>query len=215
MRLNPAAFDAFLAGNIGQGFLWRKAFRCPCFNPNSGAAKPNCPQCSGKGVLWNAGVTAAAGAAGQQVQRQWAQFGQWQNGDLVVTVPESSPMYEAGEFDRATMQNATEYFSLQLTSGAPNERVHLPVQRFTRVFWLDANSNIVEGAVFPTVGANGVLTWPSGGPPAGTQYSLTGTAFVEYFVWGNYPQNRNEHFGARLPKRIVLRRFDLFGRDLP
>jgi hypothetical protein len=215
MRLNPSAFDAFLGENIGQNFLWRKAYRCPCFNPTSGAAKPTCPQCFGKGVIWDQAIQSAAGAAGQQVQRQWAQFGQWQNGDLVVTVPQVSPMYEAGEFDRATMQNATEYFSLPLTSGAPTERIHLQVLKFTRVFWFDVNGDIVNGTVFPTVGANGALTWPAGGPPNGTQYSINGTAYVEYFVYGNFPQNRNEHFGARLPKRIVLRRFDLFSRDLP
>lgn len=215
MRLNPAAFDAHL-GFIGQQFTWRKAYRCPNVNPHSGASAPNCPLCAGKGVIWSAAVPVMAGVAGQQVQRQWAQFGQWQNGDVVVTIPENSAMYEVGEFDRAVMLNATEYFSLILTRGDPQEKIHLPVKAITRVFWLDpTHTSIIEGAVFPTVNADGSLTWPmNGAPPAATQYTITGTSFVEYFSWGPYPSNRNEHSGARLPKRIVLRRFDLFGRDL-
>lgn len=216
MRLNPAAFDAHL-DFIGQQFKWRKADRCPNINPHSGASAPNCPLCGGKGVIWSTAVASVAGVAGQQVQRQWAQFGQWQNGDVVVTIPESSPMYEVGEFDRAIMLNATEYFSLTLLRGDPQEKIHLPVQVIKRLFWLDpTNSSIIEGAVFPTVNTDGSLTWPLTGttPPVGTRYTITGTAFVEYFSWGPYPQNRNEHSGARLPKRVVLRRFDLFGRDM-
>lgn len=216
MRLNPAAFNAWLA-NIGQQFLWRKSFRCPCVNPHSGAPKPGCPVCFGKGSIWNPAVPAVAGMAGQKIQQRWQQMGQWQDGDAVVTIPENSPMYEAGKYDRMLMLNSTDYFSFVLTRGDAQERVHEPVEKVTRLFWLNQQGNaIVEGTVFPTVNADGTLTWPvSGGPPLGTQYTITGTRFSEYFVWDQYPSDRNEHSGARLPKRVVLRRFDLFGRDLP
>lgn len=123
-------------------------------------------------------------------------------------------MYEMGEFDRVTMLNSTDYFSLILTRGDPQEKIHEPVEKVTRVFWL-AGSTLVEGSAFPTVNADGSLTWPSSGaPPAGTPYTITGTRFSDYFCWGPFPSDRNEHSGARLPKRVVLRRFDLFGRDL-
>jgi hypothetical protein len=152
--------------------------------------------------------------AAQQIQLRWAQFGQWQDGDAVVTIPENSPLYNAGQFDRVVMLNATSYFSLPLTRGDPQEKIHEPVEKITRVFWL-ANGALVEGAAFPTVNADGSLTWPGiGAPPIGSQYTIGGTKFGEYFVWGPYPSNRNEHLGARLPKRVVLRRFDLFARDL-
>lgn len=214
MRLNPAAFNAHL-NFIGQRFTWRKADRCPCRNPHSGAAKPGCPQCGGKGVLWAAAVPTVAGMAGQGVQRQWAQFGQWQNGDAVVTIPSDSPMYAMGEFDRAVMLDSTDYFSLQLTRGDSQERIHEPVEKVARVFWLDGAGALVEGAVFPAIGADGTLTWPAdGAPPLGTTYTIGGTRYSEYFCWGPFPSDRNEHSGARLPKRVVLRRFDLFGRDL-
>jgi hypothetical protein len=211
MRLNPAAFNAHL-NNIGQKFLWRKAYRCPCVNLHSGAATPGCPQCNGKGRLWVGAVAAVAGMSGQKVTQQWAQFGMWQDGDAVITIQESSPMYEMSQFDRVTMLNSTDYFSLPLVHGGPNEKLFEPIEKVTRVFWLDANKNIVEGGI-PTVNADGTLTWASGEPPAGVTYSITGTRYSEYFCFANFPSDRNEHQGARLPKRVVLRRFDLFGRD--
>lgn len=213
MRLNPAAFNAWL-DNIGQQFKWRKAFKCPCVNQFSGAATPGCPACGGKGVLWDPAADAKAGMAGQKVQQRWQQMGQWEDGDAVVTIPENSAMYEMGKYDRVVMLNSTDYFSLALTRGDAQERIHEPVEKVTRVFWLDAQKAIVNGAI-PAVNADGTLVWPgSGAPPLGTQYSITGTRFSEYFCWGNFPSDRNEHSGARLPKRVVLRRFDLFGRDL-
>lgn len=214
MRLNPAAFNAHLA-HLGQQFMWRKSYRCPCVNPSSGAAKPACPACGGKGSIWDPAVKAVAGMAGQKVQQQWQQMGQWQDGDAVLTIQENSPMYEMGKYDRVLMLNSTDYFSLVLTRGSPKEKLHEPVEKLTRVFWLDQQSAIVNGSL-PTVAPNGTLTWPAGGvaPPPGTQYSVNGTRYSEYFCWGQFPSDRNEHSGARLPKRVVLRRFDLFSRDM-
>jgi hypothetical protein len=211
MRLNPAAFNGFLGGNIGQSFKWRKAYRCPCVNPHSGAATQGCPQCSGKSWLWVAAVDGSAGMSGQQVQLKWAQMGMWQDGDAVVTIHESSPLFEMGQFDRVTMMNSTDYFSLQLVHGDPKEKLHEPIEKITRVFWLDTNKAIVEGGL-PIVNADGTLTWAAGAPPAGMPYSITGTRYSEYFCFGPFTSDRGDHFGARLPKRVVLRRFDLFGR---
>lgn len=212
MHLNPKAFDGWLAGNIGQSFTWRKAYRCPCVNPNSGAAKPGCPICHGKAWTWVAAVPGPAGMSGQQTQLRWAQMGMWQDGDAVVTIPESSPLYEMGQFDRVIMLNSTDYFSLPLVHGVPNEVLREPIEKITRVFWLDpTGTTIIEGGI-PTVNADGTLTWATSAPPAGVTYSITGTRYSEYYCWGPYPSDRNEHFGARLPKRVVLRRFDLFGR---
>lgn len=212
MRLNPAAFNAHL-NNIGQLCAWRKAFHCPCVNPHSGAAKPTCPQCGGKGRLWDQAKNGIAGIAGQKVQQAWAQFGMWQDGDAVVSIPESSPLYEMGQFDRVTMLNATEEFSLVLTRGGPVEKLFFPVLSIIRVFWLDANSNVVTGGI-PAVAADGSLSWSSAAPPAGAQYSISGKRYSEYFCWGQFPNVRGEHQGARLPKRVVLRSFDLYGRDM-
>lgn len=212
MRLSPAAFNAHL-NHMGQKFKWRKAFRCSCVNPYSGAATPGCPQCGGKSWLWAAPVPAVAGVASQQIQVRWAQFGLWQDGDMVVSIPESSPMYEMGQFDRVLMLNSTDHFSLPLAHGDPNEKLFEPIEKITRVFWLDQDGAIVEGGI-PTVNPDGTLTWTTGAPPPGVGYSISGTRYSEYFCWGPLPSDRNEHQGARLPKRLVMRRFELFGRDL-
>jgi hypothetical protein len=213
MRLNPDAFNRHL-NNMGQQFIWRQSFQCPCINPRSGQATVGCPQCGGKGHLWIAGVPAVAGVASASVQQQWAAFGMWQDGDAVLSIGSDSPMYEMAQYDRVTMLNNTNHFSYPMTRGAPSERLFVSVQKITRVFWLDANKAIVEGGI-PTVAADGTLSWTTGAPPAGTQYSISGTAYSEYFCYGGYPASRMEHSGARLPRRVVLRRFDLFGRDAP
>jgi hypothetical protein len=212
MRLNPAAFNGHLAF-IGQRYSWRKAFHCPCVDPYSGAATPGCPQCGGKGRLWDPPVQGVAGVASQKVQQAWAQFGMWQDGDTVLSIPENTPLYEMGQFDRVTMLNATEDFSLVLVRGAPVEKLFFNVNSIFRVFWLDANKNVVQGAI-PTVAADGSLSWTSGAPPLGVQYSVSGKRYSEYFCFGQFPGMRGEHQGARLPKRVVLRSFDLFGRDM-
>jgi hypothetical protein len=208
MHLNPAAFNAHLA-HIGQQFSWQKAYDCPCISPHSGAASPTCTRCSGKGTVWAAAVEGTAGVAGQKVQREWAQFGVWERGDVVLTLPSDSPLYGMGQFDRVIMLNASTEFSLNLTRGQ-NDKLKFPVLSVARVFWYDGDDT-VEGGI-PTVGADGTLTWESGEPPAGTVFSISGTKRPEYYCFGDFPSNRNMHSGAALPKRIVLRLFDLYNR---
>lgn len=210
MRLNPQAFNRHL-DHMGQVVSWRQAYACPCKNPHSGAADTKCPQCFGKGWLWTAALEGVVGVPNQKTQREWAQYGMWESGDMVVSIPENSPVYEIGQADRIVMLNATDRFSLTLTHGAQTERLIGMIEKVTRVFWLDAQKNIVEGGI-PAVADNGTLTWSSGEPPAGKQYAINGTRFNEYFCWGPYPSDRNEHKGARLPRRVVLRKFDLWGR---
>jgi hypothetical protein len=216
MQLNPAAFDSFLAGNIGQFMNWRKGNACPCFNPDSGAALPGHPLCGGKGWIWDAPIKTRAGLTQQKVERQWAQFGQFEPGDGILTIPQAAGvMYDfCGRFDRIELLNSTDAFKLLLIRGAPNERIFLPVVNFTRVFYLDPNNiNATIEAGLPVVDVNGVLTWPNNdGPPLNTQYSIAGIRNTDYYVFDKLPSDRNEHFGKRLPRKLFVRRFDLFSR---
>lgn len=209
MRLSPERFNAWL-GNIGQQFLWRKSFACPCVNPQSGAADPAHALCGGLGRIWNAPLPGIAGVANQKTQREWAQFGVWESGDMVISVPSNSVLYAMGQFDRATMLNSTDPFSLVLTRGQ-NDVLRFPVVAIERVFWLNGGGTMVEGGI-PTVDGSGALTWVAGEPPAAQQYTIHGTRFTEYYCYGPFPSDRGEHAGAALPKRAVLRRFDLFMR---
>lgn len=211
MQLNPAAFNAHL-GNIGQRFLWRRAWACPCINPISGAANPKCTQCSGKGRIWDAAVPATAGVPSQKVQRLWAQLGRYEAGDLVLSIPSDSPLYGAGEFDRVTMLDGSDPFSISLTRG-DGDRLIWPVATITRCFWLTAVFAIVEGDI-PTADASGNLTWATGAnaPPTGQVYSLSGTRLNEYYIYEQLVSDRPEHMGLALPKKVVCRKFDLLNR---
>jgi hypothetical protein len=211
MQLSPSKFNSFLAG-IGQQYTWRKSYACPCTDPHSGAPKPSCPICFGKGRQWLAGVNGVAGMTGMSTQRAWAQFGLYESGDVVVSIGSDSPMYTMGQYDRVTALNATNQFSVVLTHGAQVEALVMTVNSIDRVFWLTTDGTaVVEGGI-PVVNSDGTLTWAGGAPPANTKYTVSGSKFLDYFCFGDFPSNRNEHSGAPLPKRVVLRDFDLFRR---
>lgn len=213
MRFNPTRFDRHLA-NIGQQLLWRAAYACSCVNPSSGAPDPTCKLCGKKGRIWeDKAIQTVCGASGQKTQAEWASMSMWEAGDMVVTIPQNSPMWDSGQFDRVTMVNATDRFSLPLKRGAPNENLSLyTVKSIDRVFWKHPQTGVLVTGGIPAVSESGQLTWSSNEPPMGVTYSITGWRHVEYFVWGDFPSSRNEHSGMRLPKRVVLRRWDLLGR---
>ncbi|MNP11945.1 hypothetical protein D3C76_1041580 [compost metagenome] len=211
MRFNPTAFNRHLA-NMGQEVKWHPAYGCACTNPNSGAPDPKCKICLGKGRLWEAARATVVGLCNQKTQAEWAKSGMWESGDLVVSIPADSPLWNAGQFDRVTALNARDRFSQPMQRGAPTERLLFVPESIERVFWRHPQTGLlVEGGI-PTVAADGRLAWAAGEPPPGTTYSLTGWKFSEYFVFGDYPANRNMHSGMKLPKRVVLRRWDLMGR---
>lgn len=213
MRFNPAKFDDFLR-NIGQDVFWRRSFACACVNPSSGQPDPKHALCGGKGRIWDEPVKTITGVASQKVQVQWAQLGMWEQGDLVLSIPQASPLWEAGQFDRVTALNTTDVFSQPLVRGAPSERLLFKPATLTRCFWLHPSTREIVDGDLPTVNDSGALSWRSGSaePPAGTTYSLTGTKYIEYFLFGEMPSDRNQHGGMRLPRRVVARRFDLFSR---
>lgn len=210
MRLSPQAFNRFL-NHIGQRGQWRQSFACPCVSPHSGAARPGCLQCGGRGRIWSDPVACVVGVPSANVQRQWAQFGSWEQGDMVVSVGSDSAAYAMGQFDRFLALDNKEVFSMPLTRGQ-NDRFYFQVDRVTRVFWLDDAEAIVEGGI-PTVSSTGALTWVSGEPPAGKQYTITGEKRHEFFCFGQFPGDRAEHQGAALPRKVVLRKFDLYSRS--
>lgn len=212
MRLKPANFNRHIA-NIGQEVLWRRSWACACVSQDTGAPDPKHAACKGKGRLWDAPVKTVCGVPSQSTYAKLIAAGLWDSGDMALTIPRNSPMWEsAGRFDRVTMLNATDVFSQPLKRGSPSERLLFKPATITRVFWLHpATREPVEGSI-PTVDDDGIITWGDGAPAAGVSYSITGTRYAEYFIFDNYPSSRNEHSGMQLPKKVQLRRFDLFGR---
>lgn len=145
-----------------------------------------------------------------KVQREWAQFGLWESGDVVLTIPSDSPLYAMGPFDRVVFTDASEPFSMSLVRG-DNDVLRLPVVTIDRVFWLNGSGAIVEGGI-PLVSSAGVMTWTAGEPSVGVQYSVTGRQRPEYFMFQEMPSDRAFHSGAALPRRVTLRKYDLYGR---
>lgn len=212
MKLNPIKFNGHLK-HMGQQLLWRRSYACACVNPDSGAPDPKHALCNGKGRFWDDGIETVAGIAHQDANADWQAAGMWMAGDMLMSVPENSPMWSIGQFDRVLMLNATDVFSQPLKRGAINERLLFTAASFRRVFWLDPVTRLPVDGALPVVDAAGHLSWPNGGAPqVGQVYSLTGTKYDEYYCFSAMPSDRGEHSGARLPKKVPLRLFDLFGR---
>jgi hypothetical protein len=209
VRLSAVRLNAHLA-QMGQALAWRRSYPCPCRDPYSGAAAPGCQACAGNGRTWDVALDGYAGISGLKVQREWAQFGLWQSGDVVVSLPSDSPVYAMGEGDRVALMDSSEPFATVLVRGATDERLAFPVVAVEAVRWLDQGATVTGG--IPRVAADGTLSWIARAPSVGAQYSVAGRRRPEYFVWGELPQDRAHHGGEALPRRVVLRRWDLYGR---
>ena len=216
MDLDPEAFNAFIA-DVGQDVLWRRASKCPCRNPDSGAPRQGCPICHAQGVIWAAPIPATVGVTSMRVKREYAAFGLWESGDEVLTFPSDSPAYACGESDRIIMQNSSEPFQAVLTRG-DEDRVLFSVLSIDQAFWLNgAGDTMIQatanGGLLPTIAPDGTVVWAAGqGPSAGVQFSLRGRKHQEYFMMPELPQDRAHFHGLDLPRRCQFRRFDLFGR---
>lgn len=211
--LNPTRFNALLSNTLpglGQNCTWERGFLCPCRSQTSGAAQQGCPVCFGKGVVWDPPVAAWTGLAGMKIMRAWAMTTEFQQGDVVVTIPSDSPLYAAGENDRVVFTDSTETFSSILMGGVDV----LPFQAsvIERVAWKDPTTHqLVQGGI-PSQATNGSLTWGGGAPPTGLQYSISGRRHQIYWVFQELVQDRAHHAGLALPRRVALRAWDLFGR---
>lgn len=209
MRLDPIAFNGLING-LGQHFTIRKAYACPCVNQNSGAAKPDCPFCFGKAWQWAGGVDGRAAVVSRDTLRKFVDFGSVDEGDMMISIPSDSPIYQIGQYDRVVTRNRSEPFSLKMVRGQ-RDAMRFPVTQIERVFWINQLGVIVESTP-PDIDANGVLSWASNAPPMGVTFSITGRRQQEYFVYQELPFDRPMHFGSALPRKVILRRFDLLGR---
>ena len=205
MKLQSAHFNSLL-NRLGQDFAWRKGYACPCANPVSGSPKNNCPQCSGRGRVWDAPINGAAGVISRDRLYKYAAFGPWENDDLFLSIGSDSVLYDMGLFDRVMALNRSEPFSVTFVPGR-NDTLRFPVISVDRAFILEDGD--ITDIDLPTIKADGTLEWAFA---PNVPYSLTGRRIPEYYVHVNIPVDRPLHHGEQLPRRCVLRRFDLMGR---
>lgn len=215
MRLSPERFNGLLA-NLGQNVLWRRAQLCPCRDSYSDAARQGCPVCAGKGLFWGEPQPARVALSGMKVQQQWAAFGAYEQGDVVITLPSDSPVYALADGDRVLFSDSTIGFTQIFRHGADDDPLPFAVHSIERVFWLDPDGEITLDGDIPVVDADNRLRWTRANPvkpTAGQQYSMIGRKNTEYFVaLSSLVQDRAHHQGAKLPRKCVLRPWDLYGR---
>ena len=214
MRLSPARFNRFLSGPVGTTLAWRKRSACPCVSPSSGSgsADPLCPLCRGRRHLWAAEVEGPAGLVNQTPQKLQAQFGVYETGDALLSIPQGSPLYAAGYYDRFRALEATTAFSQVIVPGGADTLFGAIVE-ITRAFWRAPDGqSLIEGTL-PVVDGRGALSWsdPADAPPEGVSFTVEGRRFVEYFAFTSQPAERNVGVTG-LPRKLGVRRLDLLSR---
>lgn len=210
MKLSAGNFNKFLNA-VGQEFAWRRAYACPCVNPMTGGANTNCLYCHGKGKTWDETATnGMAGVVSRNNLKKFSDFGMFDPSDVMLSIPSDSVLWDIGQYDRVSALNRSEPFSINLVYGV-NEVIRYPLVSIERVSWINNDGALVLGDI-PTISPAGEIIWGSSPPPEQTTYSITGRWIPEYFVYIDLPYDRPEHAGEPLPRRVIIRKFDLFGR---
>ncbi|HWY23758.1 MAG TPA: hypothetical protein VNX47_02500 [Nevskia sp.] len=214
MKLNPDAFNRF-AGEIGQRVFWRRAHECPSRNPDSNQHNSACRACV-NGRIWETGECTHLALSGQKLQQAWASYGQsaglFEKGDVVCSLPSDVPLYGMGEYDRVAFIDSSEPFSIAYGVLQQSVKFKFTVTKVERLFWLDPTlSNVIDGTL-PVVNSDGTITFGRVAPPANTAFTITGRRVPEYFCFADYPQDRAHFGGEPLPRKVILRPFDLFSR---
>jgi hypothetical protein len=153
------------------------------------------------------------------LNQQFAQFGEWEQGDMIATVPARDvcgtvqEIYGIGDMDRVTLLDSVIRRNFVGTRGQQDVLLGRVVRIVMDAFYLDSGSPVplAEGIDFRVTG--NVVEWLRGTTPDGTAYSLRYIACPECFVWKTLEQPRAHDLGLALPKKVILRSFDLFGRD--
>ena len=153
------------------------------------------------------------------VAKQFAQFGEWDKGDMIATIPARDvhgallDVYQIGEFDRMTLADSVVRRSFLGVRGERDRFPERTIRAVTDAFGLQGGVQVPleDGIDFRVTG--NTVEWLSDTLAAGDGYSLRYVVSPEYFVWTTLEQPRAHDLGKALPKKVVLRLFDLFGRD--
>lgn len=160
--------------------------------------------------MWKPGLQVRAGVSGREAQKQWVRFGQSDVGDVVITIPSDSPLYAIGPYDRVLFLNRTEPFSQNIVKGV-NERINFVIISLDQVLYIDGDTMV--DAPLPAVREDGTLDWAGVELPDGVTFSVAGRRHTEYYCMKETPFDRPHHAGAALPRKVVLRRFDLYANQ--
>lgn len=193
----------------GKNLTWERARRCPCFDPLTGQIPENCTICNSDGYLYTLMGSYRATVLGITGNKQAARFGEWVQGDCVMTF--SSSML-VGDLDRITLTDAVYRESAVLVKGTKDT---LPEPTaFSVLECSDETRSYVPGQDFDLVGAT--IVWKGLQPAEGATFSLLYTARPVYVVWKTFPQTRalvptvqpdGSQTLAEMPRKVQLRRW--------
>jgi len=211
MRLNPTAFNTFI-NKIGQDVLWRKSLRCPCRNKRSGSPNPDCLVCYGLGYTYESPVSGIIGTSGMSIQRAWSSMGLYESGDQVITIGNDSPLYGVSNGDRVLLINSSIPFEVNLDHTGTEIFPYSfeSIQSIAKVFWISGSSY-----AYSTIAINSTtnrVEWTANEPSINTQYTVLGRRNPEYYAYMDYPVDRSHFHGLPLPRRIVLRNYEVARR---
>lgn len=204
MKMVQERFENLL-DEMGQTVAWYNALRCPCFDARSGEANMSCSNCSGKGITYAAPVSCNIAFSGMNIQKEWAGYGRFESGDIVITVGANSAAYAIGFNDKIVMTQSSIPFE---TTGSVGTALNL-----SHVISVDpAQCLISEQVVSRAVTWNNGLVWTNGAPTSGTPFTITGRKNPVYFAYTDFPRDRHHYHGIDYPRNIVLRVYDVAGR---
>lgn len=198
----------------GRPFRWERARRCPCFNPQTRSPRETCIDCAGIGWVYRLIGTYTATILGITGSKQWAKFGEWLEGDAIMTFPSALGI---GDKDRITLTTGDFRESELLTKGETD--VLLNQEVVSIIECADEDTTYEEGLDFHLDGAT--IVWVGSQPADGVQYSVLYTARPVYVVWLQLPQIRAQVTAPdstgtpvvkEMPKKVALRRWMDFTR---
>lgn len=194
----------------GRSFQWERARRCPCYDPRTRSPREACSLCFGLGYTYKTMGDYRATILGITGSKQWARFGEWLQGDAVMTFPSSLLI---GDKDRITLTSGEFRESDVLVKGTNDTLICPNVLEVLECG--DENRLYTVGRDFVLSGST--IVWRGLQPADGASYSVLYRALPVYVVWMQLPQIRAQvptgfdDTGAailkEMPRKVALRRW--------
>ena len=166
-------------------------------------------------LIYEAPLQGRGHAQSVRMSRKWAERGEVQVGDLVLTVPRKgpdgdNPAWDALPHDQIVLLDHVHRVEQRMVRGVKEVLIHPWVRELLRARALVAGQEVLylPGEDFQV--ADGRVVWEAGrGPAPRTPYVLEYVAAPTYYVLEDLGQRRHIE-GYDLPRRFYLRLFDAY-----
>lgn len=187
----------------GRSFSWERARRCPCYNARTRSPLETCVDCDGLGWVYSLQGAHKATLLSITASKKWAKFGEWLEGDALMTFPASLLI---GDKDRITLTTGVNRESEILIKGTRDVLLNREVVDILELADVDRTYRL--GIDFTLSGST--IVWQGAHPATGAAYSVLYTYRPVYVVWLQLPQVRaqvDQGGGALLemPRKVALR----------